>query len=90
MLCDKLARPDLELTARHSAASTPTFYTYTGDTHMSRMKDKLLDIIEAIDILLGDGYAKKNPDLIGRVYQSEAVVDGWKEVIDAVRAASTQ
>lgn len=57
---------------------------------MSRMKDKLLDIIEAIDILLGDGYAKKNPDLIGRVYQSEAVVDGWKEVIDAVRAASTQ
>jgi len=25
MLCDELARPDLELTARHSAASTPTF-----------------------------------------------------------------
>lgn len=57
---------------------------------MSRMKDKLIDIIEAIDNLLGDGYAKKNPDLIGRVYQSEAVVDGWKEVIDAVRTASAQ
>lgn len=57
---------------------------------MSRMKDKLIDVIEAIDLLLGDGYAKKNPDLIGRVYQSEAVVDGWKEVIDAVRTASAQ
>jgi len=32
MLCDKLARPDLELTARHSAASTPPFWREAADT----------------------------------------------------------
>lgn len=57
---------------------------------MSRIKNKLIDVIEAVDFLLGDGYAKKNPDLIGRVYQSEAVLDGWEEVIDAIRTASSQ
>jgi len=57
---------------------------------MSRMKDKLLDVIEAVDALLGDGYAKKNPDLIGRVYQSEALNEGWEELIDAIRTASSQ
>jgi hypothetical protein len=57
---------------------------------MSRIKDRLADVIEAVDMLLGDGYAKKNPDLIGRVYQSEAVLDGWVEIIDAIRDASRQ
>jgi len=73
-----------------SAASTPTFYIHTGDTHMSRMKDRLLDVIEAVDALLGDGYAKKNPDLIGRIYQSESLIEGWEEVIHAIRTASSQ
>lgn len=57
---------------------------------MSRIKNRLIDVIEAVDSLLGDGYAKKNPDLIGRVYQSEAILDGWEEVIDAIRTASSQ
>jgi len=57
---------------------------------MSRMKDRLLDVIEAVDALLGDGYAKKNPDLIGRIYQSESLIEGWEEVIHAIRTASSQ
>jgi hypothetical protein len=57
---------------------------------MSRIKNRLIEVIEAVDALLGDGYAKKNPDLIGRVYQSEAILDGWEEVIDAIRIASSQ
>ena len=57
---------------------------------MSRMKDRLLDVIEAVDALLGDGYAKKNPDLIGRIYQSESLIEGWEEVIHAIRTASAQ
>jgi hypothetical protein len=55
---------------------------------MSRIKNQIWDVVEAIDTVLGEGYAKKNPDLIGRVYQSEAVLDGWKEIIDAIRTAS--
>jgi hypothetical protein len=54
------------------------------------MKDKLMDVIEAVDGLLGEGYAKKNPDLIGRVYQSEALIEGWEEVLHAIRTASSQ
>jgi hypothetical protein len=54
------------------------------------MKDRLLDVIEAVDALLGDGYAKKNPDLIGRIYQSESLIEGWEEVIHAIRTASSQ
>jgi hypothetical protein len=57
---------------------------------MSRMKDRLIDVIEAVDFLLGDGYAKKNPDLIGRIYQSESLIEGWEEVIHAIRTASSQ
>jgi len=57
---------------------------------MSRIKDEIWDVVEAIDIVLGEGYAKKNPDLIGRVYQSEALNEGLKELIDAIRVASAQ
>jgi hypothetical protein len=57
---------------------------------MSRIKNQIWDVVEAIDIVLGEGYAKKNPDLIGRVYQSESLSDGLKELIDAIRTASSQ
>ena len=57
---------------------------------MSRIKNQIWDVVEAIDIVLGEGYAKKNPDLIGRVYQSESLRDGLKELNDAIRTASSQ
>jgi hypothetical protein len=57
---------------------------------MSRIKNQIWDVVEAIDIVLGEGYAKKNPDLIGRVYQSESLNEGLKELIDAIRTASNQ
>jgi len=57
---------------------------------MSRIKNQIWDVVEAIDLVLGEGYAKKNPDLIGRVYQSESLNEGLKELIDAIRTASSQ
>ena len=57
---------------------------------MSRIKNQIWDVVEAIDIVLGEGYAKKNPDLIGRVYQSEALNEGWEELIHAIRTANAQ
>ena len=38
---------------------------------MSRTKNQLESIVEEIDEIFGDGYAKKNPELIGRVFQGE-------------------
>lgn len=52
---------------------------------MSRIKDKLWDIVEIIDEQFGEGYAKKNPELVGRIIQSEALIEGWEEVIHALR-----
>ena len=57
---------------------------------MSRIKNQIWDVVEAIDLVLGEGYAKKNPDLIGRVYQSESLNEVLKELIDAIRTASSQ
>ena len=52
---------------------------------MSRIKDKLWDIVEIIDEQFGEGYAKKIPELVGRIIQSEALIEGWEEVIHALR-----
>jgi hypothetical protein len=38
---------------------------------MSGMKNQLLIMVEAIDEVFGEGYAKKNPELVGRVMQAE-------------------
>ena len=38
---------------------------------MSKLKDKIWDIAEAIDTVFGEGYAKKNPELVGRVIQGQ-------------------
>jgi len=51
---------------------------------MSKIKNKLWDAIEAIDEILGDGYAKKNPELVGRLLQSEALLEGIADVIHAL------
>jgi hypothetical protein len=37
---------------------------------MSGMKNQLLIMVEAIDEVFGEGYAKKNPELVGRVMQA--------------------
>ncbi|CAB4122666.1 hypothetical protein UFOVP35_46 [uncultured Caudovirales phage] len=33
--------------------------------------------VEAIDAEFGEGYAKKNPDLIGRLIQADMLYDGF-------------
>lgn len=38
---------------------------------MSAMKEQLWTMVEAIDDVFGEGYAKKNPDLVGRMMQAE-------------------
>lgn len=60
------------------------------DDDVNRIKDKLLYVITAIDDVFGYGYAKKNPDLVGRLLQSEAIIEGWEEVIHALRNTSVQ
>lgn len=56
---------------------------------MSRIKDKIWDAAEAIDIVFGEGYAKKNPELVGRVLQSEALTEGTQEVAQILHRFST-
>jgi len=47
-------------------ASTPPIYTH--------MNEHLKQIIQAIDAQMGDGYAKKNPELVGRMFQANALL----------------
>lgn len=37
---------------------------------MSGMKEQLWAMVEAIDEVFGEGYAKKNPELMGRAMQA--------------------
>ena len=55
---------------------------------MGRLKDKIWDAAEAIDIVFGEGYAKKNPELVGRVLQSEAFTESAQEVVHALHKIS--
>ena len=48
-------------------------HLHTGDTHMSAMKQQLLETTEAIDDVFGEGYAKKNPELVGRLVLAEQI-----------------
>jgi len=41
---------------------------------MSGMKEHIAAMAEAIDFSLGEGYARKNPELIGRMMQAECMV----------------
>lgn len=41
---------------------------------MSGMKEHIAAMAEAIDFSLGEGYARKNPELIGRMVQAECMV----------------
>lgn len=55
---------------------------------MGRLKDKIWDAAEAIDIVFGEGYAKKNPELVGRLLQSEALTEGAQEVVHTLHKIS--
>jgi hypothetical protein len=50
---------------------------------MSAMKEQLWAIVEAIDEVFGEGYAKKNPDLVGRVMQGEQTAFGAFQICEA-------
>ena len=53
---------------------------------MSAMKEELLTTVEAIDDVFGDGYAKKNPELVGRIIQANAVSYASYQMSGAVHA----
>ena len=55
---------------------------------MSRIKDKIWDAAEAIDMIFGEGYAKKNPELVGRVLQSEAFTESTEKVVHTLHRVS--
>lgn len=51
---------------------------------MSAMKDQLLMVAEAIDAVMGDGYARKNPELMGRMIQAEQTGFGLYQIAAAI------
>lgn len=53
---------------------------------MSAMKEEILTTVEAIDWVFGDGYAKKNPELVGRLLQSNAMTFGAFQISEAIHA----
>jgi len=53
---------------------------------MSAMKEELLTMVEAIDETFGEGYAKKNPELVGRMLQSNATTFGAFQISEALHA----
>ena len=66
------------------AASTPTSYTPTLEKFMSKIKDEIMEIVEAVDEVMGDGYAKKNPELVGRIFQARAIDNAADMIYDAI------
>jgi hypothetical protein len=55
---------------------------------MSGMKALLAEAIEAIDATLGEGYAKRNPDLISGLIRSEVLSFGAFQISDAIACLS--
>lgn len=53
---------------------------------MSAMKEELLTVVETIDWVFGEGYAKKNPELVGRMLQSNAMTFGAFQISEAIHA----
>jgi hypothetical protein len=53
---------------------------------MSAMKEHIEMTMEAIDDVFGDGYAKKNPELVGRLIQGEMIGFGMFQISEAVHA----
>ena len=53
---------------------------------MSGMKTFLLDAIESIDAVFGEGYAKRNPDLVSGLIRSEVLSFGAFQISEALLA----
>lgn len=53
---------------------------------MSGMKTFLLDAIESIDTVFGEGYAKRNPDLVSGLIRSEVLSFGAFQISEALMA----
>ena len=51
---------------------------------MSAMKEQLMAIVEAIDSVQGEGYARKNPELVGRLIQAEHLGFGLYQIAAAI------
>jgi hypothetical protein len=54
------------------------------------MKEELLTTVEAIDDVFGDGYAKKNPELVGRIIQANAVSYASYQMSGAIRPSDEE
>ena len=53
---------------------------------MSAIKEHLELVLGAIDNVFGDGYAKKNPELVGRLIQGEIIGFGMFQISEALHA----
>ena len=53
---------------------------------MSAMKEHLELTVESIDEVFGDGYAKKNPELVARLIQGEMLGFGMFQISEAIHA----
>lgn len=51
---------------------------------MSKIKNEIMEIVDAVDEVMGDGYAKKNPELVGRVFQGEKLQFAAELIRDAL------
>jgi hypothetical protein len=56
---------------------------------MSAIKDELMAIVETIDWVFGDGYAKKNPELVGRTLQFFALTYAAAQISEAIHVNAT-
>lgn len=54
---------------------------------MNPTKEQLLITVEAIDDVLGEGYARKNPELIGRMMLAEQVGFAGYQISHAILEA---
>jgi hypothetical protein len=50
------------------------------------MEKQLTDIIDCIDRTLGEGYARKNPELIGRMMQAQSMAVAAAVIQDGLYA----
>ena len=57
---------------------------------MAMMKEQLQIIVEAIDDVFGEGYAKKNPELIGRMVQAEQVGFMAYQISEAIHSLNSE
>ena len=51
---------------------------------MSSLQEHITVVIQAIDSNLGEGYARKNPDLIGRMMQGDMMMTAAAMIQDGL------